>query len=606
MNRLLRCWIFLLMLVLVWPVLPEEIRAGTASDFSLEAGSSTSELNGDITLTLKGRSMVDLYGYEAVIEFDESKLQFKEIENTMPGSGFSMGPIIKSSSLTFAYTKVGKGVGGESGIVNLSRITFKAAAPGTASIKLVSVKAVSSQEIENKWTGANSVAVVIGSDGSNPSNPGTGGSGRRGGGSAAVSQPQVQSSSDGVRVLANNTTQRINADGRSVAVVTLTADTIANAIEALKANPAAMNKIIIEASSQQDVVQVDLPALALIDLIRLFSNASLSIHYNEAVYDLPLLVLDLKKWADSLQAELKDVKISIVIEKVGGATAQQLTASARENGFRLLTEGFDFTIMAESGGRTITANEFGSTYVSRSIEVASVLDSGKSTGVLFDPATGVMKFVPTTFKTSGEKTTATMRRPGNSIYALVEHSKTFADMSGHWARQDIELLASKLIVSGRTDSDFVPEETITRAEFAALLVRGLGLTETEFTSFHDVSTKDWFAGAVGAAIKAGLADGISDDKFAPYENITREQMATMMSRAMKAAGKLPTADLKSLEAFEDRISISTWARESAAQSIAAGIMKGKSSSAFDPGASATRAEAVVVLKRMLQYEQFIN
>ncbi|WP_179135939.1 S-layer homology domain-containing protein [Paenibacillus sp. 32352] len=604
MKRLQRCLIFLMMLVWVWPILPQGIRAETPPVFSLEASTSTTELDREFTVTLKGSGQKDLYGYEAIIEYDASKLNFIEQKNGMNGSGFSMGPIHKDNVLTFAYTKVGKGVAGESGDVTLSRLTFKTKAAGTASVKLVKVTTVSSKETESIWTGASSVSVVIGGDGGNPSNPGTGG--RRGGGSVAVAQPQMQSDGDGVRIVVNPMSQTVKADGKSVAVAALTDEILANAVEALKANPAAMNTIHIDASNPLTAVRVDIPGTALAELIHQTGGVILSIQYNEARYDLPVRALKLDQWVASLQAELKDVKVSILIEKISGAAGQPFSVKAGENDLKLVTEVYDFTITAESGGKTITAEDFGDTYVSRLIEVASPVNYGKTTGVWFDPSTGELKFVPTFFHTDGSHTTATIKRPGNSMYALVEHSRAFADLSGHWARQDIEMLASKLVVSGRTDQAFVPEERITRAEFAALLVRGLGLSEREVSSFHDVTSKDWFAGSVGAANKAGLVDGIAGDRFAPNDHITREQMAAMMSRALKLAGKATQADLKSLEMFHDEAAISSWAREAAALSVTAGFMNGQSPSSFAPNAAATRAEATVVLKRMLQYIEFIN
>ncbi|UUZ83996.1 S-layer homology domain-containing protein [Paenibacillus sp. P26] len=90
-----------------------------------------------------------------------------------------------------------------------------------------------------------------------------------------------------------------------------------------------------------------------------------------------------------------------------------------------------------------------------------------------------------------------MKRNGGSVYAVVEMNKTFTDISGHWAESNIKLLANKLVVDGVSDSLFQPERGITRAEFAALVVRSLGLdTSSTSTSFKDVSSSDWFASVV--------------------------------------------------------------------------------------------------------------
>ena len=90
-----------------------------------------------------------------------------------------------------------------------------------------------------------------------------------------------------------------------------------------------------------------------------------------------------------------------------------------------------------------------------------------------------------------------MKRNGNSIYAVVSSTKTFDDITKHWAKLDIELLASKLIVNGSTAIHFSPDANITRIEFTALLVRALGLSpDPSAAIFKDTKVEDWFAGVL--------------------------------------------------------------------------------------------------------------
>ncbi|WP_245856037.1 S-layer homology domain-containing protein [Paenibacillus rigui] len=251
-------------------------------------------------------------------------------------------------------------------------------------------------------------------------------------------------------------------------------------------------------------------------------------------------------------------------------------------------------------------HDFGGTYVSRTIELAQPVDPNQTTAVLFNPTTGTFSFVPATFVTAGGTTKAVLKRPGNSIYTVVEFSKTFDDLKGHWSQADVELLASKLVVNGTTDSSYAPQKEITRAEFAALLVRALGLTEVNAAKFNDVQANDWFTGAIGAASQAGLVEGFENGTFQPNANITREQMAVMITRAMHAAGKRAAADTQGLSRFADASSISGWAKEAVAQCVNAGILNGVTGDTFVPAAKANRAEAAVMLKRLLQYEQLMN
>lgn len=191
----------------------------------------------------------------------------------------------------------------------------------------------------------------------------------------------------------------------------------------------------------------------------------------------------------------------------------------------------DFHVTAESNGNTTTIDDFGNTYVSRTFDLNQPVDTNRVTGVRFD--TGQFSFVPATFSTNGGSPVATLMRPGNSIYTVVEFTKTFEDLNGHWAKADVEVLASKLVVKGMSPNRFAPENEITRAEFASLLVRAMGISEVNTSKFPDVKSTNWFAGAVNAAAKAGLVDGFEDGTFRPSANITREQMAVMLKRMLQ-------------------------------------------------------------------------
>src|SRR5690606_2110853 len=115
----------------------------------------------------------------------------------------------------------------------------------------------------------------------------------------------------------------------------------------------------------------------------------------------------------------------------------------------------------------------------------------------------------------------------------------FADIQGHWAQADIETLASKFIVYGVSDTEFAPGKEVTRAEFTALLVRALGLSSSAQRTesrFVDVDEHAWYAQVVETAVEAGLAQGKGANHYAPNEEMTRAQVAVMVSSAMKLAG----------------------------------------------------------------------
>jgi len=157
---------------------------------------------------------------------------------------------------------------------------------------------------------------------------------------------------------------------------------------------------------------------------------------------------------------------------------------------------------------------------------------------------------------------------------------------------------------------FSPDRDITRAEFAAILVRGLGLKpESGVVPFSDVKATDWYSDAIQTAYAYRLIDGYNDGTFRPMEEITREQAMTILSKAMTITGlkvkpAAQSADT-TLAPFEDAASVSVWAQSSVADNVQAGIVSGRSAATLAPKAYMTRAEVAVIVQKLLQKSDLI-
>lgn len=185
---------------------------------------------------------------------------------------------------------------------------------------------------------------------------------------------------------------------------------------------------------------------------------------------------------------------------------------------------------------------------------------------------------------------------------LVAGTAGFKDIEKHWAKADIEALAAQAIVAGRGEGRFAPEADITRAEFVSLLVRAFDLTAdaADADPFFDVPKNAWYADAIAAAMKAGIAQGNGDGKFWPDKPITREEMAVFASRALEAGGSVPEKpEPGSAASFNDEAQISAWALPAVKQTTELGLLQGYPDGAFGPGIQATRAHAAVILNRLL-------
>ena len=164
-------------------------------------------------------------------------------------------------------------------------------------------------------------------------------------------------------------------------------------------------------------------------------------------------------------------------------------------------------------------------------------------------------------------------------------------------------MASMRIIKGKSDTYFDPEATITRAEFTALIVRLLRLTEASKTiPYKDVQKSDWYYQEISLAYKAGLIPK-TYDSFLPLLPITREDMAIIMANAItykKGMSELePSAIQDVLEPFTDITGLSSYAKSALAVSVQSGIINGRTPESIVPEGNLTRAEAAAVIKRLL-------
>ncbi|TYP71859.1 InlB B-repeat-containing protein [Paenibacillus methanolicus] len=377
-------------------------------------------------------------------------------------------------------------------------------------------------------------------------------------------------------------TKGTTADGRKMMSVSFDPVKLAKALAAIAGTA---KPIAIEGS--EDVVQVELPSRVLTDLAGIAPETRIDVIVDGASYLLPVGLIGAGGLPET---------VTLTIGKASEAANRELEASAAKQGAKLLVERpIEFEL--EIDGRTV--NEFGGVYVERTIVLRG--ETKGAVGVWL-AADGTLRFAPSFVSERGGVPVLVIRAPHNSVYAAISSSSAFGDMRGHWAQQEADLLAGSFILQGTSAAKFAPDQAVTRAEFAAMLTRALGLAETASReAFTDVAAGAWYADAVEAARLAGLVAGGPDGAFHPSANITREEMAMMLLRAYRfAGGKAVAAEPNALERFRDREEISPWAAESAGQAVSLGLIGGTPDGAFEADESADRAQAAVMLTRLLQ------
>lgn len=178
---------------------------------------------------------------------------------------------------------------------------------------------------------------------------------------------------------------------------------------------------------------------------------------------------------------------------------------------------------------------------------------------------------------------------------VVQKLQLFSDLAGHWGEAAIYKASALGFANGYTDGTFLPNRSVTRAEFAVMLARALQLQVEKESTFADAALiPEWARGYVAAAVKEKWITGYEDHKFHANRLITREEMAAIIVRA----GGFETA-AKAVTAFTDDKSISLWAKTYVATAQEKSIIQGVGNGRFNPQGKATRAEAVTVILKLL-------
>lgn len=387
---------------------------------------------------------------------------------------------------------------------------------------------------------------------------------------------------------------------------------------------AAQNEVRIEFQTDRySAVFLDLPAEALLNRLKLASAAStpannsgtsaaaaegfgtgpdapaITLAVNGAVHQLPL------RGFDGFMPALDSGSIvTLGISWPTAAEREVLSAVLANQGAELTGSPVAFSM--ERNGKPVESlsDRQTSIYLNKTLPLPSPADPLPAAVVRVDQNNRV-HFAPALFSaTTGE---AIIHSPQNGLFAAIAPRRSFTDTAGHWAEEDIQLLANKWIIQGVSGASFSPDTVLTRAELTALLVRSLGWMESGAArSFVDVPSGTWYAAAVTTAQEAGLMTGYEDGTFRPNAGLTHEQLAAVIARALSLAGKAPQINGITPEALDGTSALAPWAVQPASMLLEAGLLKHSEAAGFSPKAPVTRAEGAVMLTRMLQYLKFID
>ncbi len=416
---------------------------------------------------------------------------------------------------------------------------------------------------------------------------------------------EVDPTDDNVLEEGSYTVDRNEDESGNVTVrVQLDGDRIAEAIS--DKSPEEVNKISVKVNKREDsdIAEVSVPSNAINAVKEKNQDAIVEVITDDASYNLPVSEVDTEALALEFNSSSDDVEVSIQVNEVND---EEVEESVTNNNLNKVSKVIEYKVHARTkdGSQSKEIKRF-KQYVERSITGEQDFDMTHSTAVRLNE-NGTFTAVPTIF----DGTKATIKSMSNSKYTVVENDVTFSDIDGTWNEATIEKLASKYIIQGKLDGTYAPKEYIKRSEFTALISRALGLMdeESEFEGmFPDVKEGKWYANHVEAAVEAGIIQGRDNGHFDPDANVTRNETAAMIRRAMDFVtyekGEL-NAD-KNVNEYEDYSQIPKWARDNVQVLLQADIMGGRGNGDFDPHGDINRAEMAKVLDEFLTFVQFMN
>nr|WP_276562908.1 S-layer homology domain-containing protein [Paenibacillus anseongense] len=203
----------------------------------------------------------------------------------------------------------------------------------------------------------------------------------------------------------------------------------------------------------------------------------------------------------------------------------------------------------------------------------------------YNPTNGTVDFYPKHF----------------SKYAAALGNATFQDLSDvAWAKPGIEGLAVREVVNGVGEGRFSPNGQVTRAQFIQMLTGALDVEDDKAVAiFTDVSAGAWYYKAIATAQSLGIVNGREDGSFGIDAPVSRQEMAAMMHRAVKAR-LIVLPSKEAVAAFKDQEAIASYAAEAVPMMQQTGMINGFNDGTFAPEAYATRAQAAVMIYRLFK------
>lgn len=398
----------------------------------------------------------------------------------------------------------------------------------------------------------------------------------------------------------------VESDGKTVTTITVDDTKLDKILESKGSNPI----VTLPAKTASDIVVGELNGQTVKNMEK--KEAILEIKTPSISYTLPASQINIDNISEQVgkQVELKDIKVSVKIAEPDASTVKVVQDTANKDNYQIVVKPVSFEITCTSGSKTIEVSKFNG-YVERMVAIPDGVDPSKiTTGIVLN-ADGTFSHVPTMVMVINGKYYAKINSLTNSTYSVIYNKTEFSDVKTHWAKNSINNMGSRLVVAGDGNGTYRPNSDMTRAEFAAIIGKALGLRiQDSKSTFSDIKATDWYNGYTMTAASYGIVNGYNAVTFAPNDKITREQAMTMIARAMKITGLETSLNEKDvndlLGEYKDGGEVSSYAKSAIGECLKTSVVSGKADNMLAPKDYITRAEVAVIVERLLQKSELIE
>jgi hypothetical protein len=168
-----------------------------------------------------------------------------------------------------------------------------------------------------------------------------------------------------------------------------------------------------------------------------------------------------------------------------------------------------------------------------------------------------------------------------------------------WYHDGVHWAIDQGLMNGTGDHTFEPSTAANRAMMVTILWRMEGSPKVDQNiTFKDVPDGQWYTEAIRWAVKNGIVNGYSEDKFGTADDVTREQIVTILYRYAQSRGiNVSQGENINLSKYNDTQKISDWADKAFRWAVGTGIIQGMSDTILSPGSNAVRAQIATMLMR---------